>query len=280
MRDLALSAVQQAAGCSSTEERYRSHVAAYACWARSVGCPADPASFFDLDLVERYIAVGMPEAAPSTRASRRAILRRIAAKAAPGLRDLPGPTPIAYRRVRPPYSPSEVAGFLRVARDQPTPGRRRSLLAIVGLGLGCGLDCQDLGWVSGHDLTATPAGVEVTVTGGRRPRTVIALAPYEDLLGDLAGQARSGLMIGGRTRGRHNVTSTALGRMITDRTLPTLVVARLRSTWLLTHLERRTPLLVLMRAAGLKTVRPLEDLLDFATPIPASREAGWLRAVR
>jgi hypothetical protein len=49
--------------------------------------------------------------------------------------------------------------------------------------------------------------------------------------------------------------------MITDDALPRFVVGRLRSTWLLEHLRLGTPLPILMTAAGLTTVRPLEDLL-------------------
>ena len=75
------------------------------------------------------------------------------------------------------------------------------------------------------------------------------------------------LMIGGTLLGRRNVTSSVLGRFVPDRTMPRLVMGRLRSTWLVTHLNQATPLTVLMPAAGLSTVRPLEDLLPYADPL-------------
>jgi hypothetical protein len=68
--------------------------------------------------------------------------------------------------------------------------------------------------------------------------------------------------------------------MVADRTLPKLVVGRLRSTWLLGHLDRRTPLPLLMEQAGLKTVRPLEDLLEYAQPFDESLRSRWMRADR
>ena len=94
-------------------------------------------ALLDPDVIERYIAVGMPGARDSTRATRRAILRRIARRCASPPQDLP--LPIAYRRIRPPYSPAEVQGLLALASAQPTPSRRRTLRAILHLGLGCGI---------------------------------------------------------------------------------------------------------------------------------------------
>jgi hypothetical protein len=139
-----------------------------------------------------------------------------------------------------------------------------------------------LGWVRGSDVTTVASNgvagfVSATVSGGSRPRTVVAHADYEQLISRLARAAGSDLMIGGNTRGRHNITSTALSRMVADSSLPPLVPGRLRSTWLLTHLEQRTPLTVLMPAAGLKTVRPLEDLLSYAAPLSPAQARAALR---
>jgi hypothetical protein len=242
---------------SSNAKRYASHFAAYAAWADSQGVTAEVDVLLDLDLVERYIQVGMPDAAESTRATRRAILRRIAWRASPLLSHLPVPEPISYRKVRPPYLPHEVGGFLRLIPTQPTPGRRLTLSAVLALGLGCGLDCRDMGWVRGADLESDEQGaVRVTVCGGGRPRSITALQAYSGLLVGLAAERGEHLLIGGTKLGRHNVTSTTLARLVTDDHLPRLVVARLRSTWLADHLRCGTPLPVLMPAAGLKSMRP------------------------
>jgi hypothetical protein len=88
------------------------------------------------------------------------------------------------------------------------------------------------------------------------------------------------LVIGGRTLGRHNVTSVALTRMVGDKTLPTLLASRLRSTWLTTHLNQATPLSLLLPAAGLATARPLGDLLPYVDPIPEQRAAMLLSGLR
>jgi hypothetical protein len=275
------SAVAQAALSPVSTLRYLSDVASFAVWADDQGLLLEPAALFDLDLIERYIQVGMPDAAESTRATRRAILRRIARRASPSLSQLPVPEPIAYRKVRPPYLPHEVGGFLRLIPTQPTPGRRLTLSAVLALGFGCGLDCRDMGWVRGTDLVADEQGaVRVTVCGGSRPRSITALRAYSDLLLALAADRGEHLLIGGTKLGRHNVTSTSLARLVTDDHLPRLVVARLRSTWLADHLRRGTPLPVLMPAAGLKSMRPLEDLLEFL-PAPAPEvSTAWLQGRR
>jgi len=218
----------------------------------------------------------MPEAKESTRATRRSILSRIARHAHPLLSLSPDPVPIAYRRVRAPYAAQEVLSYFRLAGAQPTKGRRDSLMSVLVLGLGCGLDCADLGWVRGFDVRQTEEGVEVAV-GGRRPRRVVCLSRYEDRLADLAPAAGQNLLIGGSVLGRHNVSSVTLGRLLRDTSVPPLVVSRLRSTWLTAHLAANTPLPLLMTAAGLKTVRPLEDLLDHA---PAHSDVECARLLR
>ncbi len=114
----------------------------------------------------------------------------------------------------------------------------------------------------GQDIEQLPDGaVSVTVSGGTRPRAVVALQAHEGALLELSRFTGGGLLIGGSTLGRRNVTRGPLERVVGGEDLPRLETARLRSTWLLTHLRARTPLPTLMTAAGLTTVRPLEDLL-------------------
>jgi len=253
-------AVRRSTTSATNAAKYLSHLSDFAAWAHEQGVPLALESLLDVDVVERYIAVGMPGARDSTRATRRAILRRIARHCASPPQDLP--LPIAYRRVRPPYSPEEVQGLLALASAQPTPSRRRTLRAILHLGLGCGIASRDLAWVTGQDVEQLPDGaVSVTVCGGTRPRTVVALHAHEGALLELSRFTSSGLLIGGSIRGRRNVTRGPLDRVVGGEDLPRLETARLRSTWLLAHLQARTPLPALMIAAGLTTVRPLEDLL-------------------
>ena len=275
--EVARSAVSYSAMTEQTARRHLSHISPYAAWAYHEGVPLNLAQLMEASTIERYIEVGMPDAKDSTRATRRSILRRIARHSHPSLAASPDPLPLAYRRVRAPYEAHEVASYFRLAEAQPSQGRRKSLLAVLLLGLGCGLDCADLGWVRGLDVRSTDEGVAVAV-GGRRPRRVVCFSRYEDRLAALALAAAGDLLIGGSMLGRHNVTSVTLGRLLQDTSVPPLVVSRLRSTWLAAHLAANTPLPLIMGAAGLKTVRPLEDLLDFAPGYSNAEASRLLRA--
>ena len=266
-------AVLRSTTSSSNASKYLSHLADFAAWAHGEGVPMTLTHLFDPDVIERYIAVGMPTAKDSTRATRRAVLRRVAQRCSPAA--LNPPLPISYRRLRPPYSADEVRGFLALAASQPTPSRRQTLEAIVHLGLGCGIASRDLGWVRGRDVTRLPDhAVSVSVSGGTRPRSVVALQRHEEALLQLAAAKGSGLLIGGRVRGRRNITRGPLDRVVGGEDLPRLETARLRSSWLLTHLRAQTPLPALMQAAGLTTVRPLEDLLDLCPVSPDTARAA------
>ena len=265
-------AVRRSTSSATNAAKYLSHLSDFAAWAHAQGVPLALNALLDPDVIERYIAVGMPGARDSTRATRRAILRRIARRCASPQQDLP--LPIAYRRVRSPYSLEEVHRLLALASAQPTPSRRRTLRAILHLGLGCGIASRDLAWVRGQDVEQLQDGsVSVTVSGGTRPRTVITLQAHEATLLEVARFARAGLLIGGTARGRRNVTRGPLDRVVGGEDLPRLETARLRSTWLLTHLRAHTPLPALMTAAGLMTVRPLEDLLHHC---PVDHDAARL----
>lgn len=250
-------------------------LAAFAGWLVAEGEPVETATLTDLELIERYVQVGMAGQAEATRATRRSTLRSISARVSP---DVPRPEMIAYRRARAPYEAWQVARFLELAAAQPTLARRRSCTALLALGLGCGLDRQDLAWVRGTDVTNGPGGaVTVIVSGGPRPRSVVALGDYAPLIASCAARQGERLLIGGWERGRHNVTTPVLERMVTDQRLPRVVPSRLRSTWLVRHLNLRTPLAVLLPAAGLQSSRTLDDLLRYADAVGDDAAAALLQ---
>lgn len=271
-------AVSAAATSLESAKTMCSHVAGYAAWLTGEGMPTGAESMSDLETIDRYVEVGMRGRPDGSRATRRAILRRVAERIDPFPR--PRPEPLAYRFVRPPYESWQVTRFLDLALSQPTMARRRSALAVLALGLGAGLDGRDIGWIRGTDVIFGPDGATVVmVDGGSRPRRVVALDRYAELIRTCADAAGEQLLIGAGTPGGRNVTSVALARLIDDPDLPRLVASRLRSTWLLTHLAAGTPLHVLLPAAGLSTARPLEDLLPLVAAPPEHLVSDLLRGV-
>ena len=137
-----------------------------------------------------------------------------------------------------------------------------------------------MAWVQGSGVGREAGHLVVRVAGGSRPREVVVLDRYADQVEEAAAGCGAGLLIGGSRLGRHNVTSTVLSRMVGDRSLPPLVASRLRSTWLTTHLTLRTPLSVLLPAAGLASARPLGDLVPYMDPIAADAAVALLSGTR
>jgi integrase len=116
--------------------------------------------------IERFIAVGCPVVSPATRRTLRTNLRAIAR----AIERYPQPAavPLVRERARRPYSPTEIAGFLRLADAQSTHARRMRATALICLGAGAGLITGELRHVRGTDVLARAGGLLVEV--GALPR--------------------------------------------------------------------------------------------------------------
>ncbi len=262
-----------------------SMVADFVEWAAARPGRPDPSAplaleeLLEVGMVDAYdahlAAGGVPD---GSRATRRSVLRR-------ALRSLDAterPAPIAYQPVAGPYTPAECAAFVRLARHQPSPTRRRELSFVVGLGLGAGLDGRDLRHVardgfSDVDLGETAPGLAVAVAGGDRPRSVVVRRAYEPLVRealashDAARRGRTASILG-RSQSRRNITTPVMTHAVTARAGETVAIEvnRLRATWLVAAMCAPIPLGVLLAAAGLRSARSLCDLLSHCpAPDPA-----------
>jgi hypothetical protein len=102
--------------------------------------------------------------------------------------------------------------------------------------------------------------------GEPHPRSVVALATWEDSLMALAATAGPDFLVGGRSSSNHR-TGHLVERLIVPTGHPPLSPARLRSTWLLWHLESGTRLPELCQAAGLRGTGVFGELLKYAEPL-------------
>jgi hypothetical protein len=222
----------------------------------------------DPETVERFIAVALKGG--RSRATYRAVLRRIG----PALtRRAPWeakPAPVARRQVALPYSAVEMAGLKSDARAQMTSGRVRAARALLALGAGAGLDGRWVARVVRADVSVD-RGVLVQV-GEPAARVVPVLAGWEDEVIDLAVSAGEEFLIGGRSKARNRAGQLAAS-IVVAHGHPTLSASRLRSTWLVTHLTMGTRLPELARAAGMHGVTVLSDLLRYV-PALADDEAA------
>jgi len=182
---------------------------------------------------------------------------------------------MATRNVAPPYNSFEVDLLRADAANQPTEARRRGARALLALGLGAGLDGRWVARVEARSVTRRGGVVEVRV-GEPAPRRVVVLAEWEDEVIDLAKTAGSDYLIGGRSEARNRVADLAK-RLVRPAGHPRLSPGRLRSTWLLWHLEASTRLPELCRAAGLQGFEVLSDLLPLVGPLGRKEELAELR---
>src|SRR5579871_238611 len=244
-------------------------------WTVAEGLELDPEIVFDPDTVERFIAVGIPCVPQRSRATYRAVLRRVGpllTKRAPW--DAKPPS-VARRQVAVPFTSDELAGLKADARTQPTPGRERAARALLALGAGAGLDGRWSTRVAREHIEVRDGGVLVEV-GEPAARVVPVLAEWEDEVLDLAATAGAEFLVGGRSRSRNRASNLAAS-IVVSHGHPTLSAARLRSTWLVAHLAMGTRLPELARAAGLQGVTVLSDLLAYVPALGDAEAVSMLR---
>jgi hypothetical protein len=247
-----------------------------AAWAAGEGLPLNAEVVLDPDTVERFVAVGLAD--DRSRATYRATLRRVGpllTKRAPWEAK---PATVARRQVAVPYSAEELDGLRSDAQTQPTVGRMRAARALLALGVGAGLDGRWVARVDAEDVTATEVGVVVRV-GEPAARVVPVLATWEGELLDLAATSGGEFLVGGRSLSRNRASALAASLMVGNGH-PRFSASRLRSTWLVTHLEMGTRLPELARAAGLQGVTVLSDLLAFVPALDDEAALAMLRGVR
>lgn len=265
------------------------HVARFALWLlhrpeRTEAGALQLHEFADLTRVTAYIAGPMADSPASTRATARAVLTRIVHR----LRPDTAPERITYTPIQGPYTPTECAAFVRLARNQPTKERRRSLSALVALGLGAGLDGHDLREIAPAHIREVPLSKDrtvmvVQVPGGQRPRTVVMRDAYADLLREAIALHNSSKRGKNTPLTGNKATRANVGSAVTDKAVTAtssgvdISAARLRSTWLLACMCAPIPLNVLLSTAGLRSARTLADLLPYC-PAPSDADVQRILA--
>jgi hypothetical protein len=268
----------------------RSIVVGFAQWVytrptRQESGNLEPAEFLADGLVDAYLAGPLAGRPDGSRATARAVLRRVAANLDPA----GPPEKIAYQPVQPPYTPAECARLVTLARNQPTTPLRRVTSATVALGLGAGLGSEDQKPVAPcHirevDLGDHGTGLAVDVPG-RRARTVIVRQEYVPLLREAlelhaaAGRGTSTPLTGVKPDRRNGASYVAERAVTATGAGVEISAARLRSTWLVACMSSPVPLGALLHASGLTTPRTLTDLLPYCPEPDPEEVAAVLRSL-
>lgn len=248
----------------------------YALWAHSHAgvSPITVDVLADQTLFRRYITTGTKGVAEST-------IGTVRSQLANGISIIiEGPKQkVGYRKGAAPYTRADEARLILLARHQTTVLRRARLGAVVALGAGAGLNSAELrGVLPGHITEQTRDGVsllQVEVVAGVRPRTVPVRDTYRELLSDALRWHQEGGFsptdpLTGSPTARNVVGRIADDCLNADGSRPNVDAFRLRSTWLLAIVNARVPLTAILAAAGLKTPRPIVDLIPYLEePDPA-----------
>ena len=212
-------------------------------------------------VIERFTAHA-PGLSGVTRRTLRTSLRFLARRVVPQLS--PADAPLPRERAKAPYGPAEIGGYLALAAAQPTVARRMRAAGLVCLGAGAGLIRSDLRAVRGADISVRSGGVIVQVRGSR-PRAVPVLARYHQPLLASAGFAGDGLVTGGTSPQRHNITNPLIASVAGGSGLPRLEGSRLRATWL-ADCAGLLGLATFMHAAGITCSQRLGDIIATLDP--------------
>lgn len=173
-----------------------------------------------------------------------------------------------------PYSDRDLVRLRNWANSQSTPFRRTNAAVLLALGAGAGLSASEIGRLRIGRLRVDAAGVVVDVDS-ERMRTVPVLRAWEEVLIERAAALPPGSYA---FRENHtveypNLISSFVVRSGTMTVRPTS--QRLRATWIVTHLRAGTPVVDLMRAAGVESLEAFTRYVKFVEP----REAHASRVV-
>lgn len=247
-------------------------VSRLAVWTTETAClPLEREIVFSGRHIEMFAARQMKHLTPVVARAERLRLLRIAGELHsfdPARRDAgkkPRPNPFA------PYSPAALVRFRSQAATRSTALRRHNWLVLLSLAAGCALTTSEILHLTVNDVGSTAAGVTVTVNGSR-PRTVVCLADWED---DIRRLLNGPLVVDylfvkeARPNDAVAYVKKFLNSTAKGSEFPT--VERLRSTWIVGHLEARTPIVALAQALGVKTFSAFERLARFVT-VPEADE--------
>jgi hypothetical protein len=231
---------------------------------------------FDPDTIERFFDVEL--ARDRSRATYRAVLRSVAPRLTTRAPWAPRPTAVRRRQLAAPYTREELELLADDADLQPTRSRRRAAHALLTLGLGAGLDGRWITKVEASDVTSAGECVVVHV-GEPKSRVVPVLFEFQAAVLELAATAGADFLVGGSSISRNRAGHLAASLQVPTGH-PRLVPARLRSTWLLRHLEAGTRLVELCEAAGVEGTAIFSDLLDYLEPLSADEATTLLAGPR
>lgn len=252
-------------------ERALSALTGYLDWARSQGLISAPEQAQRRDLIDLYSSQRASSVAPLHASRERSLLLTLFS-----VHDAPTQFRGLNLQAEAPYSESELGLIRAWASYQSTPQKTRNCAAIASFGLGCGLTAQEMLGVRGSNIVELADEEMGIIVCRAKERVVPALIEWSPWLRSVREStddnefviAPGSVMRDGRTM--HNLRRVMHGEI-------NPVPLRLRNTWLVGHLDARTPVDVIARASGsLHTGFP-SRLGAYVRTYSAAEELAFLR---
>jgi hypothetical protein len=198
----------------------------YVAFCDQAGLPLERDVLLNHRLIERYVLVGLKRHSEGTRGNYRTELYSIARAL---VTDYPARlTPLSRSDPSEPYGEADVAALYALMAGQSTTEARHSGLVLVAGGFGAGLTRADYGQLRGTDVRREGADV-VVYAEGWRPRSVVVLAEWADLLWSLAEESGDRFLFRQERTGgaqSHNLVTNFVFKLSSRETAP--VAGRLR----------------------------------------------------
>lgn len=225
---------------------------------------------FSPTLINRYCTTKFTK--DGTGGTYRSVLLAISAAVLPG--SGAKLTAMHKRTILAPYTTAEMKAHTFWAPGQTTALARHRAMVLLAFCAGAGLQPGELRTLNRGDVSIDDDGVVVRVTG-RNSRMVPMLRAWEEPA-TLAVNAypETELLWGGpHPGGGKNMVSQFASRTMGIAPTP----ARLRATWITTHLALGTPIKELIRAGGMARFENLDQYLAFVEPAPMAEHRAMLR---
>ena len=243
--------------------RYISAVAWLTMWSvEPGGLPLDRTVIFSAANRRRFLAHGYTSRGAKGKAGVSYLLERIAAylltfnPARPGVR-VPKPAePFA------PYSSAEIARFRSQTMTRSTALQRARWRALLTLGAGLALSVAEIMLAEVSDVE--DRGDHLVMHVGGEERSVVCLAAWESELRALLSDPEvDTFLYPKRVRPKKPAFQAKQFIGIAANPGEGFQIERLRSTWIVAHVNAGTPLVPLMESLGVKSLSTLERLAPF-----------------
>lgn len=190
----------------------------------------------------------------------RAYLRKIGTAATSHAPWAPIPVYDNRRHLTAPYTAGQVEGYWEAARSQATERRTRVLTVMLTLGLGAGLKPSEMLTVSASNQVRRHRDFDDLSLIVLLDRVVPVLAEYTDPLRALCRAYPEGPLIGEHRTDIKDALGVLRKGIEVPSWLPPLRAPVLRTTWMVTVLQRDVRISEFMEIAGLETLKSLESI--------------------